>query len=630
LQKYHWTVPFGRNKDFVGRKSILKDLLEKIMPDSNKNDCQRTAVEGLGGVGKTQIALEAAFQIRDNRQDCSIFWVSAVDATSFANGYRDIGRRLGIDGIDEAKADVNLLVKAALDSENVGNWLLIIDNADDVGLLFDGANTKSITECLPFNLKGSILFTTGNNSTAVKLDIPQTNIITIPEMSSEEATDLLRTNLKESQINESNTTELLSFLDNLPLAIKTASAYMAMTGISTTEYLEFCRKSDEETIYLLSQDFEDRHRYKTTKNPIAAAWLISFDYISQNNPLAADYLGFLCFLAPKDIPRSLLPSPDGRETAEAIGMLEGYKFITVRKDLGFFDIHQLIQLTVRSWLKKNERQEKCVTSVIQRLVMVFPTPQYQNRDMWIKYLPHAQMALKYRTLSTNQKAASQLLYSVGASHSKLGNYDDAERMYLQALEGFTAVLGRDNELTLDSMNGIALVLGDKGEYEKAEQMHRQTLKLRETSLGNTHASTLNSMANLASVLGFEEKYEEAKQMHQRALALKEEIHGKMDPSTLASMSGLGQVLYGLKEYQEAEKIHRETLRLRQLLLGDKDPSTLNSIAHLAQVLKSQGRDEEAIESMRKCFQLRFEVLGPHHPKTVSSLSVLNEWGSVSI
>jgi CO dehydrogenase nickel-insertion accessory protein CooC1 len=100
------------------------------------DDCHRSAIVGLGGVGKTQIALEAAFQIRDQHPGCSIFWVPAVNVTSFDNAYRKIGRQLGVGGIDEDTADVKTLVREALSRESSGHWLLIIDNADDPDLLF--------------------------------------------------------------------------------------------------------------------------------------------------------------------------------------------------------------------------------------------------------------------------------------------------------------------------------------------------------------------------------------------------------------------------------------------------------------------------------------------------------------
>jgi len=111
-------------------------LLERVPPDVDKDSCQRTAIEGLGGVGKTQVALEAAFRVRDQHPHCSVFWAPAVDFTSFENAYQEIGQKLQVPGIEEDGADIKLLVKNAMSQESYGSWLLIIDNADDVELLF--------------------------------------------------------------------------------------------------------------------------------------------------------------------------------------------------------------------------------------------------------------------------------------------------------------------------------------------------------------------------------------------------------------------------------------------------------------------------------------------------------------
>ncbi|KAI1382500.1 uncharacterized protein F4822DRAFT_435520, partial [Hypoxylon trugodes] len=136
-------------------------------------------LEGLGGIGKTQIALETAYQVRDKHPDCSVFWVPAVDATSFENAYRDIGHQLGVKGIEDDKADAKMLVKAALSHKSAGSWLLVIDNADDLKLFADA----TLSDYLPFNWNGSILFTTRNHSIVSNLDISLEGLINIGEMS---------------------------------------------------------------------------------------------------------------------------------------------------------------------------------------------------------------------------------------------------------------------------------------------------------------------------------------------------------------------------------------------------------------------------------------------------------------
>ncbi|RMZ85744.1 hypothetical protein DV737_g411, partial [Chaetothyriales sp. CBS 132003] len=372
----HWLVPFGRNQDFVGREEIMDRLLKRLPPDAYKDNCQRTAIKGLGGMGKTQIALEAAFRVRDQCPTCSVFWVPAVDLASFENAYRDIGRKLQVPGIEDDKADMKSLVKNTMSQESCGSWLLIIDNADDVKLLSGAAG---LCNYLPFSLKGSILFTTRTNEIVGELGIPERDIITAAKMTHAEAIDILRNNLGQDSLRDKSSTEaLLDLLTYLPLAIKQASAYMAKKDMPIKQYLDHCRSSDERLIKLLSQGNEHRD----PSNAIATTWLVSFNQILRDAPIAADILRFCCFLVEKDIP-SLFFSQlgDKLEYDEAIGTLKAYAFITQRGDLHSFDIHRLVQLAMRNWLRQNFQQEQWIQKTIRLLAYALPSPDFANRDM---------------------------------------------------------------------------------------------------------------------------------------------------------------------------------------------------------------------------------------------------------
>ncbi|KAI0436440.1 hypothetical protein F4803DRAFT_557012 [Xylaria telfairii] len=196
--------------------------------------CQRTAIEGLEGIGKTQIAWEAVYRARRIEPDCSVFWVLAINAVTFENSYREIGQALRVEGINETNSDVKSLVKAELSRENINQWLLVIDNADDVELFFGGQTPLSYY--LPFSRKGSILLTTRNHQTAFKFT---NHIITIMEMSKAEALDTLQNNLGETQVQDEESTEqLLGVLTYLPPATKQASAYMAAQQLSISKYIK--------------------------------------------------------------------------------------------------------------------------------------------------------------------------------------------------------------------------------------------------------------------------------------------------------------------------------------------------------------------------------------------------------
>lgn len=465
--KLLFKVPFDRNENFVGREEILSRVLSRILPSTYKDACQRTAIEGLGGIGKTQIALEAAYRIHEHYADCSVLWVPAVDATTFENAYREIGQQLETPGIEDDKADIKKLIKEALSQEGAGDWLLIIDNADDQDLLF---GDTALSDYLPSSRRGSILFTTRNREAAVRLSIPGQGNITTGEMSRNESLELLAKDLEESQINDSKSTNaLLDLLADLPLAIKQASAYMATTSMSTSKYLSRCQSSDKTLIQLLSKDFGDRDRYNGIKNPITTTWLISFDHIMRDAPLAAQYLRFICFLAEKDIPVSLLPPGDNElQEDEAIGTLKAYAFVAERKSSNSLDIHRLVRVTMRNWLTEKGERAVWVTKVIQRLDNMFPWPKHENRGLWIEYLPHAQTSVELRAECTDEKGEMSLLSSIGQACKELGKYDEAEQMHREALELRKKVLGREHPSILTSINNLAGIFGSQGKYKKAE------------------------------------------------------------------------------------------------------------------------------------------------------------------
>ncbi|KIM96097.1 hypothetical protein OIDMADRAFT_132580, partial [Oidiodendron maius Zn] len=622
----HWMVPFERMQDFVGRESVLQELMERVPPHTDKYNCQRTAIIGLGGVGKTRIALEVAYRIHKADPECSVFWVPAVDRTTFEQAYRGIGQKLQLDGATDDKTDIISLVKAALSYEDSGRWLLVVDNADDPELMFGKKQADhSVTgpflaRCLPSSPKGSVLFTTQNYQVAVGLGAQKLDVMS---METVEAQKLLENNLYSQLIGDAESTmRLLDKLANLPLAIRQASAYMKNNGTMTTKYLEIYESDNEEMIYLLSREFEDLGRYDNIKNPIAMTWLISFRQILGTNPLAADYLRFMSFLTAQDIPQSLLP-PEGRaRTIEAIGTLKAYRFITERENSGSYDIHRLVQVSAQCWLKEREEWGVWATKALQWLALAFPSPKYENRDVWIRYLPHTQYILECQKDTNDDEAKRNLLLNVGKSFYIMGRYREAEQMYRQSLELREKVLGKEHPDTLESMNNLGVAFYSMEKNEEAEKMHRQTLELRENVLGKEHPDTLESMNNLGLVLHSMRKYEEAEQMYRQSLELREKVLGKEHPDTLTSMNNLGVAFYSMEKNEEAEKMHRQTLELREKVLGKEHPDTLTSLNSLGVVFNIVGKYEEAEPMYRQTLELREKVLGKEHPDTLKSMNNL--------
>lgn len=170
-----------------------------IYTQDTEEDCQRVALVGLGGVGKTRIALECAFQLQKLSPTCSVFWVRATDPTSSENAYSEIGQQLEIPRLKEAKANVMGLVKTRLCQERTGKWLMVVDDADDFQLFYrgkDGDNkSNALSKYLPFSTLGAILFTTRDRKAATLF--AGANIVVVDEMDNIDSQELFQRSLIE-------------------------------------------------------------------------------------------------------------------------------------------------------------------------------------------------------------------------------------------------------------------------------------------------------------------------------------------------------------------------------------------------------------------------------------------------
>lgn len=233
-----------------------------------------------------------------NDKDCSIFWVPAVNTTSFMDAYRKIGEMLEIPRIEKMAANVTDLVKAVkekLNDQSSGRWLLVFDNVDVFDVFDKEENKATITgslpllDCLPSSPEGAIIFTIRNRKAAVGL--AGENIVEVKAMDLVEGRQLLGSLVANKLLgeDEAKVNKLLELLTCLPLAITQAGAYMSTETTTTSEYISYYEQSEEEALALLDErfrdetsnpsnrDFKDGGGYKSIRDPVARTWRISFD-----------------------------------------------------------------------------------------------------------------------------------------------------------------------------------------------------------------------------------------------------------------------------------------------------------------------------------------------------------------
>lgn len=236
---------------------------------SSSETCQRAAIWGLGGCGKTAIALEFAYRTRQQRPRCSVFWVPAISRQSFEEAYRAIGVLLQIPRVEKEKADIKRLVQMTLSNEQAGEWLLVVDNADDVDVLFqEGEDGSRLIDFLPRSRNGSILFTTRTRKAAI--DQAENQSIQLSEMNRAEALEFfLKTLNRKESLEDDEVPKLLELLTYLPLAIVQAAAFLNKNDVPISEYISLVRETPDDEIKLLSKDFNDLGRYRGIRNPVA-------------------------------------------------------------------------------------------------------------------------------------------------------------------------------------------------------------------------------------------------------------------------------------------------------------------------------------------------------------------------
>ncbi|KAF2228519.1 HET-domain-containing protein [Viridothelium virens] len=621
----------------------------------------------LGGIGKTQLALKLAYRTQAKYKNCSVFWIPATDMDSLHQAYQDIAEQLGIAGWDEEKADVKKLVQAHLSQAETRPWLLVFDNADEMGMWIRTPGSEpgftpgpgGLKEYLPKSKQGCIVFTTRDKKTAIKLTAP--NVIELPEMEEDGAIQLLQKSVVNPGLHvEQHAKALVRELTYLPLAIVQAVAYINENSMALADYLSLLREQEEAVIELLSEAFEDDWRYPWMKNPVATTWLISFEQIRRRDALAADYLSFIACIDRKDIPQSLLPAGSSRrQELEAIGTLRAYSFITRREQAAVFDLHRLVHLATRSWLREEGELSHWTKVAITRLDDVFPNNEYQKRAQWRILLQHASYALQSGLVSPNDNRKLSLACKYGMSmfkdgryseaeaplqevvqvrESMLGLFQDAEELGIQVIEARRRLLGSYHLDVLTVAAKIVLLHAVQGKWNEAERLEEQTTRHCLQVLGAEHAVTLECIQNLAitymrqdtliSMFDLAWAYKEqgrcndAEKLDAQVMEIRIKVLGKEHPDTLESMAMVAKAYMHQGRWNEAEEITMRVVDASSRVLGTDHLATLRKMSWLGLIYSSQGRLQEAEDLAFRVVEMTKRTLGKEHPDTLESMTDL--------
>jgi tetratricopeptide (TPR) repeat protein len=516
-----WNVP-KRNPFFTGREEVLKQIRDALTKASTAALTQPQAISGLGGVGKTQTAVEYAYRHRNDYQ--AVLWVGADTREALVAGFVRIAELLGLP--EKAAQDQNLAVAAvARWLENNSGWLLILDNADD---------PKLAREFLPKG-QGHVLLTTRAQATG-----GVARRVKIEEMAPEEGALFLlrRTKIlaEDAPLDAASETEhaealvIAQELDGLPLALDQAGAYIEETGCGLSDYLALYRARGAELRRRRGEMATDH------PDPVATTWDISFKKIEEANPAAAELLRFCAFLHPDAIPEELITAgaaelgpvlgpvaSDSFELNAAIGETLKYSLLRRNPEAKTLDIHRLVQAVLKDGMDEPVHRQ-WAEHTMRAVDRAFPDVEFSTWPLCERLLPHAQFCAELiEKWGLEFTEATRLLNDCGVYLHHRARYAEAEPLYQRALAIREKTLGPEHPDVAQSLNNLAGLYYAQGQYAKAEPLHQRALAILEKALGLEHPYLATGLENYAVLLRAIGRQEEAATMEARAQAIRTKV-----------------------------------------------------------------------------------------------------------
>ncbi|KAJ7756939.1 hypothetical protein B0H16DRAFT_1457834 [Mycena metata] len=600
---------------FCGRR----DILNKMHHFFSGTGIQHIYVlHGLGGAGKTQIALK--FINKSSSRFSDIFFIDTSTIAMIETGLKNIAILKDFGGSPE---DGLLWL-----TSKVEEWLLFFDNADDPNI--------NLNDFIPQCNHGNIIITSRNPGLCVYAGSHST----VLDMEEEDAVALLlKSALQKATVcTEQIAVEIVKTFHYLPLAIVQAGAFISKSR-NLEGYLALYMKNQARL--LSEKPAQSYDRYAWT---VYTTWQMSFDRLTPPAAMFLQHCSFLYYngiseeifrnaskyqFIPKGPSKEELQEPlqflshflgptgewDSLQFLDAMNEVQSYSLIRFDVEKKLFSIHPLVHAWSRATVQDPKRYMSSMGSILGMAIS-----ECSEWDMQLTSLllcPHIELAVQM-----DAEVALVFRNQYAITFWQGGRYKQAEKLFEEVLKQQTQFLGENHPDTLHTMGNLAGLYSRLGEHRKAKELAVIVLEKQKHVLGKNHPNTLHTMGNLAVSYFHLGEQQEAKELNIIVSEKWRQVLGENHPDTLRTMGNLASSYWHLGEYQQAKDLMLIVLEKQKQVLGENHPDTLHLMDNLAFLSLCMGEHKMAKELMGVVLQKRRQVLGECHPDTLHTMGNL--------
>ncbi|MFE7168252.1 FxSxx-COOH system tetratricopeptide repeat protein [Streptomyces sp. NPDC057616] len=597
-----------RNTSFVGRTELLRTVEQQLGAQDTAAVLPH-ALHGMGGVGKSQLALEYVYR---HQQDYKVIcWVPAEREPLILAALAGLAARLRLTpSVAEGSAPAaNTAVPAVLEALGAGgqhdNWLLVFDNAENIDV---------VRRYFPTNGPGKIIVTSRNRDwERVATPLP----VNVFERG--ESIQLLQK--RSPDLSQEDAGRLAEALGDLPLAVEQAGAWRAVTGMLVDDYLDLLNERRPEILQL-----DPSPDYPVS---VAAAWDISLEQIRENSPGARQLLDICASMAPEPVPLSMLRGrraiditpevnpllSDSVKLGKAIRELN--RFSLVKLDLRFdtLQMHRLLQNVLLAKLGPEERES--MREAAHQLLSAAKPGHYASSGEWPAYqtlLPHV---LSSRAWTSTDTFVRELVYDTVLFLYFWGDHETAVDLARQTHTTWLAASGEENIHVMRISKILAFVLRRVGQVAESIPLNEGALEVSRRT-GVEPEDLIDSMSQMADALRYQGRFREAEGLDRQATEQGQTLLGAEDFNTLMAAHNWGVSLRLCGEFAKALSLDRETAERRELLLGPTSSLTLGTLSGVGLDMRDGGDYPGARDFLEDIYRRVRESSGEDNAEALGS------------